>query len=61
MNINKLEIANARGKKAFMKDLKKIQKDLSSLLIELNPNDAKKQLKMIDDQLFNIINDPQNA
>lgn len=56
----KLEIANSRGKKPVINDLKKAQLLLSNLIFELNHNEAREQLKIADTILFHIINDPQN-
>lgn len=56
----KLEIANSRGKKPVINDLKKAYQIINSLMIELNNNEAKEQLKIVDNTLYLILNDPQN-
>ena len=53
----KLEIANSRGKKPVMNDIKKIQAILNVIIYELNNNEGREQLRIVDNIISNIIND----
>jgi hypothetical protein len=57
---NVLKIANSRGKKPVMRDLNKARGIISSLLVEINPCDAKETLKEIDNALWAIIHEKEN-
>ena len=51
----KLDIANSRGKKPVMNDIKKIQAILNVIIYELNNNEAREQLRIVDNIIANII------
>lgn len=52
-----LRVANCRGKKPVLRDIKKARDIISGLLIELNPSEGKDGLKKCDSILLDILND----
>jgi hypothetical protein len=57
---NVLRVANSRGKRPVMTDIKKARNLINGILVELNPNEAKKKLQMVDSILWAIMHEPQN-
>jgi hypothetical protein len=52
-----LKIANCRGKKPVLRDIKKARDIISGLLIEINDCKAKTKLKEIDSTLWAIMHE----
>lgn len=52
-----LVIANSRGKKPVLRDIRKAYKLINALLIEVNPSEGKDALKQIDLLLWQLLND----
>lgn len=57
---NVLKVANCRGKRPVMRDIKKARDIISKIMVELNPNDAKDRLKECEAILWDILCEPQN-
>ena len=57
--INELKIANCRGKKPVINDIKKAYKIINALLIEINPCEGLELLKKADIALYQLIKDNQ--
>lgn len=53
----KLKIANSRGTKPVLRDIEKARKIINSLLIEINPCDAKELLNECDNTLRKILSE----
>lgn len=56
-----LEIANSRGRKPVLRDIKKCQALLSSLIHELNASDGKTELKKADAILWQVLEDNKDV
>jgi len=52
-----LKIANSRGKKPVMREIKKARDIINGLLTELNPSEGKAALSKVDTLLWNVLHD----
>ncbi len=52
-----LIVANCRGKKAVLRDIKSARDNIRSLLVEINPCDAKDELNKVDSILSKILHE----
>ena len=56
MSEYKLKIANSRGRKPVITDIKKAYKLIDNLLVEINPCMGKSELQTVSIILFRILN-----